>query len=78
MGMSAIAYTTRGNVVVLGMTEVSMHRCAMPQVEMCVSRFVSKVLNHRSLRRWKMPQISVIPIVECKNPIRARVPIYKS
>jgi hypothetical protein len=67
MGMSAAAYTTDGQVIILGMAEISMHKCQIVQVNMCVSRFTTKVLEHPSLRKYKRSKIRVVPIVECNN-----------
>jgi hypothetical protein len=67
MGMSAIAYTTDGQVVILGMAEVSVAKCQIIQVTMCVHQFTSKVLNHMALKRYKPSNIHVIPIVECNG-----------
>lgn len=67
MGMSAAAYTTDGQVVVLGAAEVSMHKCQIVQVTMCVSRFVEQVFQSVLLRRYRSHDIRVIPVVECNN-----------
>lgn len=67
MGMSAAAYTTDGQVVVLGMAEISMEKCQIVQVNMCVSQFTQKVLEHPSLRKYRRSKIRVVPIVECNN-----------
>ena len=67
MGMSAAAYTTDGQVVVLGLAEVSMHKCQIVQVTMCVTRFVEQTFQNVPLRRYKSSAIRVIPIVECNN-----------
>ena len=67
MGLCAITYTTSGTVVVLGMAEISMHRCEMPQMEMCVSKFVSRVLRHACFRKHAMGDMRAVPIVECNN-----------
>lgn len=67
MGMSAAAYTVDGQVVVLGAAEVSMHKCQIVQVTMCVTRFVEQVFQSVLLRRYKSHDIRVVPIVECNN-----------
>lgn len=65
MGFSAVAYTTTGTCVVLGMAELSLQRCEIAQVEMCIGKFVSRVLRHHSIRQRSTASIRVVPIVEC-------------
>lgn len=67
MGMSAVAYTTDGQIIILGMAEVSMVKCQIMQVNMCVNRFTLKVLEHPSFRKYKRHHIRVLPVVECNN-----------
>lgn len=67
MGMSAAAYTTDGQVVILGAAEVSMHKCQIIQVTMCVTRFVESVLRSVLLRQYTAADIRIVPIVECNN-----------
>jgi hypothetical protein len=67
MGVCAFIYTTEGQVAILGLAEISIFRCEMAQINMCIKRFTSKVLQHPCLRRYQKQKILIIPIVECNN-----------
>lgn len=67
MGMCALAKTIGGNTILLGATEIQIQRCEIAQLQMCVTHFVSRVVNNSALRKWSKHTINIIPIVECNN-----------
>lgn len=67
MGLSAISYTTDGQIVILGMSEVSINKCDLGPINMCVTQFASKVLEHAVFRKYPRQKILVVPVVECNH-----------
>jgi hypothetical protein len=67
MGASAIVYTEKGQVYVVGTAEVGIKESEMIQLKHTVGRFVLRVLEQLVAPGRPYRNIEIVPIVECNN-----------
>ena len=62
-GMSAIIYGSSGQIVVLGLAEISARRADVLQVQRVVYSILAQLRRHR----WVKKHRTIIPIIECNS-----------
>ena len=68
MGLASMLYSTMGQVLVIGMSEVQIKSCDTVQIQMIVTAFCEKtILYVLESRKISVGSIKCIPIVETNN-----------